>query len=1192
MRRLIRFCSILTVLFAHLATAPSLRAVTTSWTGGGGDNFWSTAANWNNGIPTNVAPPNATADVFFNGTPPRLMPDIDMDWSILSVTFNAGTAAITNHSTGNHLLTIGSGGITNNSSNVQTFTNNISIGDIQTWNAASGDLVFSGNTITDNVTLHIDGAHNTTVSGTFTGNGGLVKDGTGTLLMSGNASGFTGSVTINAGTMQAGSVNGLPSNVSYSLSGGVLDLNTHNLTVSGLGGGGEVKLTGANLTVNAASASSYAGVISGSGMLIKNGGGTFSISGANTYTGGTTINAGTLDATAEALPGDVVNNATLAFDNNTATPATYASVVSGTGNVRKVMGGAVILTGANTYTGTTTITGGTLQLGDGGTTGTIASTMDVSLTVSAATLAFDHMDDIAFHNKITGMGQVQQKGSGTLTLTGNNTYTGGTIINPGGTLEIADGGANPIGTGDVTDGGTLAVNRSTAFTLANNITNSGGLHQTGAGILTLIGANTYTGNTVIDAGTTLQVGDAGTAGTLGTGAVTDNGTLIVNRMDSVTISGNISGTGVLNQEGTGTTTLSGTNSYSGGTNIDAGTLQGTTNSLQGTIHNNSVLTFDQSFDGTYSGAVDGTGSVNKNGTGAVTFSGASTYTGPTNVNAGELTVNGSVTSAVTVSSGATLSGTGTTGSITNQGTVAPGSPTTPVGNLKVTGDFTNESGATTQIEINPTTGSQINLTGTATINGGTVHVVAESGNYNAGTKYTFLTATSRTGTYNNATAEGFPTFLLPVLGYTSDTAFFTLLRNGMTYQAVGRNFNQRAVGGYLDQISPTATGDLQTVFNGLNSIDDAELRVAMSQMSGAIHGTLGQLGVQNTGNLIGQIGNRLRASAFYPGCCQDNCDCAVAPRPGNADGSAIFLASYMGDCDDCCAPAAAPGHCCCCCCCNCWTGWGQGFAMGGSAKSDGNAEGIHYSSGGAVAGIERWLDCNHLMGFYGGYAGTDVNTNGPNQSVNGGNFGGYLYNDDGFNYWTLLGGFEFDGYATHRLLSFDDIQREANANYNGWQGYAYAERGFSFRSSTELIQPFVALQYIYLRQNPFTEQGAGSIDLATTGMNTNSLRSLLGMRLQDAWLHRTGRRSFPEVHAYWLHEYLDSDTSIDARFTGTTAGSGFITHGLDLGRDWVVAGTNFTWEMPGCWSVAVNYDLQTNTIQTFHLGSVSIGHVW
>ena len=119
---------------------------------------------------------------------------------------------------------------------------------------------------------------------------------------------------------------------------------------------------------------------------------------------------------------------------------------------------------------------------------------------------------------------------------------------------------------------------------------------------------------------------------------------------------------------------------------------------------------------------------------------------------------------------------------------------------------------------------------------------------------------------NYTVTDNLPGLLQATLSFSDDDtmAFITILRNGETYAAVGNTFNEKAVGRYLDQISPTASGDLQTVFDQLNSIDDPELRVAESQMAGALHGTLGQIGVQNTTLIVGQIAQRLRSSSMAP----------------------------------------------------------------------------------------------------------------------------------------------------------------------------------------------------------------------------------------------------------------------------------------------------------------------------------------
>ena len=149
------------------------------------------------------------------------------------------------------------------------------------------------------------------------------------------------------------------------------------------------------------------------------------LTGANTYAGGTTIAAGTIQlgngGATGGIVGDVLDNGTLAFDRSDT--MTFAGVISGPGSVSQIGSGATILTGANTYTGGTTIAAGTLQLGNGGATGSI-----VGNVVDNGTLAFDRSDAVTFPGLISGTGSVSQIGSGSTTLTAANTYAGGTML--------------------------------------------------------------------------------------------------------------------------------------------------------------------------------------------------------------------------------------------------------------------------------------------------------------------------------------------------------------------------------------------------------------------------------------------------------------------------------------------------------------------------------------------------------------------------------------------------------------------------------------------------------------------------------------------------------------------------------------------------------------------------------------------
>ena len=157
------------------------------------------------------------------------------------------------------------------------------------------------------------------------------------------------------------------SSVNLTGSGATLDLGTTNQTVASLAGvaGSSVNLESQTLTVTNASPTTFAGVMSGSGSLVINGSGTFTLTGANTLTGPTTITGGTLqlgDGSANngSLAGNIVNNATLTFANPNS--QTYSGVISGSGAVNKTGAGALTLSGTYTGNGTLTVNGGIVTL--------------------------------------------------------------------------------------------------------------------------------------------------------------------------------------------------------------------------------------------------------------------------------------------------------------------------------------------------------------------------------------------------------------------------------------------------------------------------------------------------------------------------------------------------------------------------------------------------------------------------------------------------------------------------------------------------------------------------------------------------------------------------------------------------------------------------------------------------------------
>jgi outer membrane autotransporter protein len=226
----------------------------------------------------------------------------------------------------------------------------------------------------------------------------------------------------------------------------------------------------------------------------------------------------------------------------------------------------LILDGPNTFTGVTTVSAGaSLQFGTGETNGTIGGDI-----VNNGAVSFFEPDPFTFGGVISGTGSVEQVGPGTIILTGDNTYTGGTTIDEGRMLQLGNGGASGSITGNVVDNGILAFDRSDVSTFGGVISGPGSVQQIGSGTTVLTGNNTYSGGTTINAGT-LQLGNGGPTGSI-TGNVIDNGVLAVNRSNTYTLTGVISGSGSFEQNGSGTTILTRDNTYSGTTTVNAGSL--------------------------------------------------------------------------------------------------------------------------------------------------------------------------------------------------------------------------------------------------------------------------------------------------------------------------------------------------------------------------------------------------------------------------------------------------------------------------------------------------------------------------------------------------------------------------------------------------------------------------------------------
>ncbi|ECI4869191.1 AIDA autotransporter-like protein ShdA [Salmonella enterica subsp. enterica] len=448
-----------------------------------------------------------------------------------------------------------------------------------TFNLTNADGSFAVNTVLENVDATLDPANATGWDGTS-----LIKQGAGTLILNAENT-YTGGTTISGGTLVATNVDALGS-------GDVTDDATLELNTGG----------------------TFDNAISGSGRVVKSGDDVLTLSGTNSYSGGTLISDGTLVASnVEALgTGDVTDNAVLELN----TGGDFTNNISGSGQVEKSGDDALTLSGANSYSGGTLISGGTLVATNVDALGTGDVTNNATLELNTGG---------TFDNAISGSGQVVKSGDDVLTLSGANSYSGGTLISDG-TLVASN--VEALGTGDVTDDATLELNTGGDF--INNIGGTGRVEKSGDKTLTLSGRNTYTGGTLISGGTLV----ASNVEVLGTGDVTDNATLELNTGGD--FDNAISGSGQVVKSGDKTLTLSGANSYTGGTTISGGTLLASNVEALGTgsVTNNATLELNTG--GDFDNAISGSGNVVKSGADTLALSGANTYTGGTLISDGTL----------------------------------------------------------------------------------------------------------------------------------------------------------------------------------------------------------------------------------------------------------------------------------------------------------------------------------------------------------------------------------------------------------------------------------------------------------------------------------------------------------------------------------------------------------------------------
>ncbi|EBW6548504.1 fibronectin-binding autotransporter adhesin ShdA [Salmonella enterica subsp. enterica serovar Stockholm] len=436
--------------------------------------------------------------------------------------------------------------------------------------------------------------------------------------------------------------------------------------------------------------------VTGEGQIVKSGSDELIVTGDNNYSGGTTISGGTLTVDhADSLgSGDIDNSGVLKVGEGE-----LENTLFGSGSLVKTGTGELTLSGDNSYSGGTTITGGTL-------------TADHADSLGSGDIANSGVLQVGegeLKNTLSGSGSLVKTGTGELTLSGDNDYSGGTTIS-GGTLTADH--ADSLGTGAIANSGVLQVGEGE---LENTLSGSGSLVKTGSGELTLSGDNDYSGGTIISDGTLI----ADNADSLGTGAVANSGVLQVGEGE---LENTLSGSGSLVKTGTGELTLSGDNTYSGGTTITSGTLMADHADSLGTgaVANSGVL---QVGEGELENTLSGSGSLVKTGTGELTLSGDNSYSGTTTITDGTL-----IAANVNALGGGNIDNSGTlmldangAFELANVTTHTGATTALAAGSTLDAGQLTQENGSTLSIDLGAATDDAVITADSVTL-GGTLNV--------------------------------------------------------------------------------------------------------------------------------------------------------------------------------------------------------------------------------------------------------------------------------------------------------------------------------------------------------------------------------------------------------------------------------------------------------------------------------------
>ncbi|MDE1992948.1 MAG: autotransporter domain-containing protein, partial [Rhizobiaceae bacterium] len=856
--------------------------------------------------------------------------------------------------------------------------------------------------------------------------------------------------------------------------------------------------------------------------------------------------------------------------------ATGTITVDGTGSLWDVSGA---LTVGNLGTGSVTVSGGASANADTAILGEQASS-DGTLVVVGDNSRVDVNG--AFEDGDAGSGSVQVLSGATLS-TGNASF--GTGAGGNGQALVSGSGSEWL------VNGTLDVGTAAGGVGSLAISSSGTVSSQGASIGTFAGSSGSV--TVTDAASSwnnqgnLVVGDAGqgtldvilggalhtTSATIGN-ASTGNGAVTVTGDGSVL---SVDDTLTVGNAGTANVTVSGGSTLSAST-VDIATQAGSQASLNigsalgetatgpgtldvDTIHfgsGNGSLVFN--FGGapqTVSTAIDGTGALYV-AAGDVTLTGNSSgFNGTTSVSGGSLIVDGTLGGTISLSGYGLLGGTGTVGStvVGSGATLSPGN--NGIGTLTIDGDLTAQSGSTFLIESNGTTTDRIDVTGTATLNGGTLSLVGS--NLKAFTSYTILSAAGGiSGSFD--TVQVNYAFVSPVLNYSGGTLDLSLQPNGTSFAAAGTTANQRSTARGLESL-----GASNSLFDAFAVLSLNEASDALGQLAGEIHTSLITTAFDNGRFIrdaaIDRLRNLQNGAAANPIQARMSDDTSLGyaetgQHPATPSEKAI--AGILAD------PASGlPAF------------WSAPY--GGWTSSDNGTS----NTGGVLFGFDTTLaDTDWRVGALAGYGRSRFNQSDVSAHADADNYniGVYAGREWGALALRLGGSYTFQSLSTRRNVDFSGFADELRSDYNAHTAQVFGELAYTLSVGDGRIEPFANLTYTDIRTDDFSEHG-GAAALSGDADQSSVTFATFGARAERtfAFADTTGT-----LHGSlgWRHAFGDLNIASQLAFAG---GDVFSESGTVVDRDSLVIDAGFDVALNRQLSLAFNYDGSFGSESRAHL---------